>query len=363
MARVHERHRGRCRRDGGEERPGGGADVGEDQREQRREQQRPRGGRREGEGRVRASVAGRQPQQGELHDGGRHPGPAGAEEGQPGLVGEQKGQRHQHRGRVQHHRGRADAGQPRDDRDRGMPEREGVPRMQPAVPELVDRPQRERVEAQQLLFPGQVEEGVAVVAGDPPERDSGHHAESEHSQAPRRDSSRTGRREGRRDHRHDDQQPERQPERRVQGEHDRGRAEERAHAPRKGRREPAETERPRHQRARQEQARDRGGETKPQPEPVRGQQPREGEQRRRRQPRERKARGEAQSEAGGDGAHRLSRRATWTSAGLRSSRAKTASTYGGRCGAGRSPGRSVIAQRRRRPFIDTGAGRSPVRSW
>ena len=79
-----------------------------------------------------------------------------------------------------------------------------------------------------------------------------------------------------------------------------------------------------------------------------GQQPRERQQRRREQPR-------AQL-------HRRSSRATCTSAGLRSSRAKTASTYGGRCGAGDSPGSSVIAQRLREPFAETGSTCSPVRS-
>src|SRR6476659_141071 len=55
-------------------------------------------------------------------------------------------------------------------------------------------------------------------------------------------------------------------------------------------------------------------------------------------------------------------RARCTSAGFGSSKANTASTYGGRCGAGASPGSSVIAQRLPSPFMAAGGGASPVRS-
>src|SRR3954471_8207403 len=56
-------------------------------------------------------------------------------------------------------------------------------------------------------------------------------------------------------------------------------------------------------------------------------------------------------------------RARCTAPGFGSSRAKTPSTYGGRCRAGRSPGRSVIAQRFPAPFIVAGGGElSPARS-
>ena len=55
-------------------------------------------------------------------------------------------------------------------------------------------------------------------------------------------------------------------------------------------------------------------------------------------------------------------RAVWTSPGLRSSRAKTASTYGSRGTSGRSPGMTAIDQVRRAPFIETGSTCSPVRS-
>src|SRR6185312_7428473 len=56
-------------------------------------------------------------------------------------------------------------------------------------------------------------------------------------------------------------------------------------------------------------------------------------------------------------------RARCTAPGFGSSRAKTPSTYGGRCTAGRSPGRSVIAQRFPAPFMVAGGGElSPTRS-
>jgi len=327
VARMDERHRRRCGRDRGDERPGGVADVGEDECQQRRQQQRPRGSRRKRERRVRTSVPGSEPQERELHDRRRDACPARAEEREAGLVGEQERKRQQHGRGVQHDRWRADACEPRHDRDRRVPERERVARMQPAVAELVHRPQRERVEAEQLLLPGQVEERVAVVARDPPERDPGDRSEREHAQAPGRDPAGAGCGERCGHDRNDREQGNRQPERRVHREHHRSGAEERTHAPGEGRRETAQPERPRHQRARQEQARNRWRKAKSESEPVRRQEPREGEQRRRRQPRERqRARGQAQSEAGGDRAHRLRRRATWTSAGLRSSRAKTAST-------------------------------------
>jgi hypothetical protein len=58
----------------------------------------------------------------------------------------------------------------------------------------------------------------------------------------------------------------------------------------------------------------------------------------------------------------LTSRAAWTRPGFGSPREKTASSYGGRRSAGRSPGRSVIAQRRPLPFIEAGATLSPVRS-
>jgi hypothetical protein len=119
-----------------------------------------------------------------LHDRRRDACPTRAEEREAGLVGEQERERQQHGRGVQHDRGRTDACKPRHDRDRRVPERERVPRMQPAVAELVDRPQRERVEAEQLLLPGQVEERVAVVARDPPERDPGDRAKREHARGP-----------------------------------------------------------------------------------------------------------------------------------------------------------------------------------
>ena len=149
----------------------------------------------------------------------------------------------------------------------------------------------------------------------------------------------------------------------MDDEHDRHPREERGEGPHEDRRKPVQRQRPGDERSGQEQAGSRRGETKPEPEPFRGQQAGDPERGRRRQPRKReRAPGETDLEIGGHGAHRRNSLDAWTSAGFRSSWAKTASTYGGHCGAGDSPGMSVIAQRRRRPFIETGSGRSPVRS-
>src|SRR5438067_134533 len=62
------------------------------------------------------------------------------------------------------------------------------------------------------------------------------------------------------------------------------------------------------------------------------------------------------------GNHGRSTRAQCTSAGLGSSRAHIASTYGGRWNMGRDPRASVIAQRLPSPCMRTGAGGSPIAS-
>ena len=128
----------------------------------------------------------------------RDPGPARGEERRPGLVDEHEGERQQHRRQVQERGRRADAGELRDHRDRRMPERERVARVQAAVLELVHRAQRQVVQGEQLLHPGEVEERVAVVAGDPPERDPGHEPEREHPDRPERDAALAPGRERRR---------------------------------------------------------------------------------------------------------------------------------------------------------------------
>src|SRR5262249_49994283 len=58
--------------------------------------------------------------------------------------------------------------------------------------------------------------------------------------------------------------------------------------------------------------------------------------------------------------HGRTTRAQCTSAGFGSSRAHIASTYGGRCSAGRAFRANVIAHRLPSPFMRTGAGRSPI---
>ena len=197
----------------------------------------------------------------------------------------------------------------------------------------------------------EVEEGVAVVAGDPPERDPGDEPEPEHSRpsSPNLRLSDRRRRAGPRA-RHRKQHPEREPQRRVHGEHQRRRAEERGHRPGERACEAAHAE--------------RAGRPAPRGAADTQRQPRPAAARGRRRARAAAARARAgPARASQAQPHRRSSRATWTRAGFRSSWAKTASTYGGRCGAGDSSGqerdRPALARRRSPRPAPT---RSPVRS-
>jgi hypothetical protein len=115
------------------------------------------------------------------------------------LVDQHERERQEHSRKVEEGRGRRDPGELRDHRHRGVPERERVTGVQAPVAELVERAQRQVVHREQLLCPREVEERVAVVACDPPERDSADEAEPEHPERPRGDAVPTPRREGRRD--------------------------------------------------------------------------------------------------------------------------------------------------------------------
>ena len=63
---------------------------------------------------------------------------------------------------MQDHPPRLDASQPGDEGQEHVPEREGVPGMEAAVPELVERPQVQVGEGEQLPHASEVEERVAV---------------------------------------------------------------------------------------------------------------------------------------------------------------------------------------------------------
>ena len=73
-----------------------------------------------------------------------------------------------------------------DERQKAVPEREGVAGMQAAVGELLDRLEREGVERLQLADARQVEEAVAAdLARDVPEQHAEHDACAEHPPPPR----------------------------------------------------------------------------------------------------------------------------------------------------------------------------------
>ena len=73
-----------------------------------------------------------------------------------------------------------------DERQKAVPEREGVAGMRAAVGELLDRLEREGVERLQLADARQVEEAVAAdLARDVPQQHAEHGAGAEHPPPPR----------------------------------------------------------------------------------------------------------------------------------------------------------------------------------
>ena len=156
-------------------------------------------------------------------DSGRGGGGSHAPEHRvPGLVRDEHGQRHEHRRLVQHDVRRVRERDLRDECQEGMPEREGVTGVEPAVGELVHGREREVAELEQLANARQVEQAVtADLTRYVPEQQSEHDAGR-----PDRGLSRDRRhvgvadREGRRHDCSDRKQDERHPQRRVDHEHD-----------------------------------------------------------------------------------------------------------------------------------------------
>ena len=140
--------------------------------------------------------------------------------------------------------GRIEEGDAGDERQKAVPEREGVAGMQAAVGELVDRLEREGVERLQLANAREVEEAVAAdLAGDVPEQHAEHHSGSEHPPPP--GNPLRPRRAPHERERHDpgaEQQDERQRERRAGGERDGQRAEEERERPGEGDRDAPQPE-------------------------------------------------------------------------------------------------------------------------
>src|SRR5699024_8591351 len=94
-----------------------------------------------------------------------NPEPGGAEECHPRLVHDCERDRRNGTRLVAHDVGRIDSGELRDQREEGMPEREGVAGVQAAVAELVDRSDVQVAELDELPYATEVEERVAVDRG------------------------------------------------------------------------------------------------------------------------------------------------------------------------------------------------------
>ena len=125
-------------------------------------------------------MSGRERRDADLGAHDRDRGPDAPEERVARLVGDEKRERREHGGLVQDDLGRIEEGDAGDEREKAVPEREGVAGMQPAVRELVDRVERERVERLQLAHAREVEEAVAAdLAGDVPEQHAQHRSGAE----------------------------------------------------------------------------------------------------------------------------------------------------------------------------------------
>ena len=111
----------------------------EDEREQRRDDQSPGHCRRQREEVERPRAGPREADQPDLGSRDRDPAAVRAEERGAGGVGEHDGERRQDRGHVQHRGRGVDVREARHERNRRMPGRERIARMQTAVLELVRR--------------------------------------------------------------------------------------------------------------------------------------------------------------------------------------------------------------------------------
>ena len=241
--------------DGREHAPVRPLDVGEREGERRRDEQLAGRRRGQAERRVGAAVGRRECRHADLGADDRDRRTDAPEERVAGLVGDEKCERREHGGLVQDDLGWIEERDPSDERQKAVPEREGVARMQAAVGELVDRLEREGVERLQLANPRQVEEAVAAdLAGDVPEQHAEHHSGSEHPPPP--GNPLRPRRAPHERERHDagaEQQDERQRERRAGGERDGQRTEEERERPGEGDRGASQPESPCDHRSRPQQ--------------------------------------------------------------------------------------------------------------
>ena len=139
-------------------------DVGEEERDHRRDEQLPAERRRERERGVRAAAARRRARRSTPGRGAprARPTPTGRR-AFPDSHATRNAAGTSTRRLVQHDLRRVDPAELGDEREERVPERERVPGVEPAVPELVDRAQREPAEVEQLPHAREVE--VVVAAG------------------------------------------------------------------------------------------------------------------------------------------------------------------------------------------------------
>ena len=167
---------------------------GERQRERRGYEQLARRGRGERQRRVRAAVPRRHGH--ERHrccrgDERRHDP---AEQRPAGLEPDEHRHRREDARQMADDVRRIDARHGRNERQQPVPEREGVPRVEASVRELVQRVERQVAEVGELAHAGEMEQPVAAhLAGDVPEEDA-----EQDAAAPQRRAPRAGRRRRRR---------------------------------------------------------------------------------------------------------------------------------------------------------------------
>ena len=106
-------------------------------------------------------MAGREAVEGKRAEENREAATRGSEDGNTRLPGDHAGKRDKQRGLVRDDDGRVEPGGLRDERQKPVPEREGVAGVEPTSGELVDRPQVQVVEVDELAHPAFVEEPVA----------------------------------------------------------------------------------------------------------------------------------------------------------------------------------------------------------
>ena len=210
----------------------------EDEREQRRDDQSPRHCRRQREEVERPRAGPREADQPDLGSRDRDSAAVGAEERGAGGVGEHDGERRQDRGHVQHRGRGVDVREARHERNRRMPGRERIARMQTAVLELVHDAERREVERLELPHAAEMEEPVAVDRvrrpphRAPEQRRRAGNARDRDALAPLRGDRRSEESRHEADAREPDQQPERRLDRPFDREGQRERARDGGEAPR-----------------------------------------------------------------------------------------------------------------------------------